>query len=167
MVLKIRRASVKDTSVIVELNTGLVESQYKNFLKSSVNAFFKEYNLPGNGLMKEKLAYIRKMLHDYYTIIAFDKNVPVGFLTVAFYKEPFYKYSSYADIIKLYVIDSYRGKGVSSLLFSKAVEDFKKKSNYLMISVNACNHRALRVYENWGFVKHGYAMMLDFASFKN
>lgn len=76
--------------------------------------------------------------------IAFENEVPVGLLIFAF--------SIDADIVTFGIIPEYRGKHISDLLMTRAMEYLKQKgieNVFLEVAVN--NPHAISVYRRTGF----------------
>jgi diamine N-acetyltransferase len=63
------------------------------------------------------------------------------------------KDSKALEIERIYVLQTYQGKNVGQLLYTKAIEIAKQASvDYVWLGVWEENHRALRFYQKNGFV---------------
>ena len=88
-----------------------------------------------------------------HTFIAWDKNKPIGYLSLVFAKFKKYKRNSYLVIA---LRTEYRGQGIGNRLMETA-ETFAKKhgKSRVELEVFAKNKNAIELYERRGYVVEG------------
>ena len=84
---------------------------------------------------------------------AFVDDVLVG--VAAWIPGPTKKTAHTAELGGMYVRDSARGSGVADALVEAVVADASEKLDYISLTVNAENLRAIRLYERHGFTHVG------------
>jgi len=97
-----------------------------------------------------------------YVLLAYSKNMPVGYLWAAFEQRPEnpYKYEQKQVYIhQISVHDQYRRKGIGHALFRK-LERLKKEKgiNQLALDTWAFNKTAQRFFKKLGFVTYNLKM---------
>lgn len=76
--------------------------------------------------------------------------------TASFCKSRWEQYSDYGEIVSVYFLPEYMGKGYGRLLFSRCIEELKKLGyNKILLWVLEENQRARSFYEKNGFVFSG------------
>lgn len=79
--------------------------------------------------------------------------------TSGFCRSRWEKYSNYGEIVSIYFLPEYTGKGFGKCLLDRAVEELKKLGfGSVLLWVLEDNFRARRFYENYGFVFGGEYM---------
>lgn len=79
--------------------------------------------------------------------------------TASFCKSRWKKYSEYGEIVSIYFLPDYIGKGYGKLLLNKCIEELKQSGfNKVLLWVLENNHRARKFYERNGFVDSGVFM---------
>ncbi len=87
------------------------------------------------------------------TFYAWDGNRNIGQGTLVFKGEDSkLTGAGKAEIIKLEVVEEYRGKGISTQIY-KYMENYAKKNGFdtLTIGVEPCEIRNMQIYFHWGF----------------
>lgn len=80
--------------------------------------------------------------------------------TASFCKSRWEKYSDYGEIVSLYFLPDYIGKGYGKLLLNKCIEELKQCGfSKVLLWVLEDNHRARKFYEKNGFIYSG--VLLD------
>ena len=129
--------------------------------KNTFVTFFKEFNSEQN---------LNEYLHKAFTIEKFNteltnpnsifyfakyKNENVGYLKVNFADaQTELKDKTSLEIERIYVINTFIGKGIGQLLLKKSIEIAKKNSlKYIWLGVWENNFKAIQFYEKQNFVK--------------
>lgn len=146
--MRIRKASLKDVSEIVNLWRKLMEYHDKFkvcqiFNKRKQNAgknfygFVKKNIKSRNGLVL--------VAEDNGKIIAYNINYIKNNI-------PIFKIEKIGYISDLFIDKKYRGKGISSEFRKKAIKWFKsKKIKTMEIAAYPMNKRAVSIYRKWNF----------------
>lgn len=92
------------------------------------------------------------------TWLAFDGDRPVGFLSIAQRQPPFpHDKKKAMELVRLYVLKKYHGKGVASLLMRHYLDESRKaNASFLWLGVWERNERAKAFYKKWNFKPTGY-----------
>ena len=144
----IRKAKTQDAKQFVKLNNFVWRIAYKDI-------FPEEVFLEREAKAEEKIKKFDKIYcnnNKFLTYVAECDSKIVGILWGAMKSE--YEYfgtKSYADLMALYIHPDYQGLKISSK-FKKTFEDWAKENGATkyVIGVLKDNHKARRVYENWG-----------------
>ena len=73
--------------------------------------------------------------------------------TASFCKSRWEEYSEYGEIVSIYFLPDYIGKGYGGLLLNKCMEELKQCGfNKVLLWVLEDNHRARKFYEKHGFI---------------
>ena len=73
--------------------------------------------------------------------------------TASFCKSRWEKYSNYGEIVSIYFLPEYIGKGYGRLLLNKCIEELKECGfSKILLWVLEDNHRARSFYEKNGFI---------------
>jgi len=73
--------------------------------------------------------------------------------TASFCKSRWEKYSDYGEVVSIYFLPSYIGKGYGKVLLNKCIEELKQCGfNKVLLWVLEDNHRARKFYEKNGFI---------------
>ena len=76
--------------------------------------------------------------------------------TASFCKSRWEKYSEYGEIVSIYFLPDYIGKGYGRLLLDKCIEELKKCGfSKVLLWVLEDNHRARKFYEKNRFIYSG------------
>ncbi len=79
--------------------------------------------------------------------------------TASFCKSRWEKYGNYGEIVSIYFLPDYIGKGYGKLLLRKCVEELKLCGfRKVLLRVLEDNHRARKFYEKNGFICSGIFM---------
>lgn len=79
--------------------------------------------------------------------------------TASFGKSRWEKYRDYGEVVSIYFLPDYIGKGYGKLLLNKCMEELKQCGfSKVLLWVLEENHRARKFYENNGFVSSGEFM---------
>lgn len=94
---------------------------------------------------------------NWYTLVMLDGKKIIG--TASYCKSRFEDYKDWGEIISIYFLPEYMGKGYGKCLLEKVVEEliamgFKK----IFLWVLEDNHRARHFYEKFGFKNSGEYM---------
>ena len=88
------------------------------------------------------------------SLVVIEDGSPVG--TASFSRSRWKQYSDYGEIISIYFLPEYIGKGYGKHLLSKCVEELKRLGFCnILLWVLEDNHRARNFYEKNGFVCSG------------
>lgn len=88
------------------------------------------------------------------SLVATENGSPVG--TASFCRSRWQEYSDYGEVISIYFLPEYIGKGYGKYLLLKCVEELKKLGfSDILLWVLEGNHRARKFYERNGFVNSG------------
>lgn len=80
--------------------------------------------------------------------------------TASFCRSRWERYSDYGEIVSIYFLPDYIGKGYGRLLLNKCIEQLKQDGfSKLLLWVLEDNHRARKFYEKNGFVYSGVFMV--------
>lgn len=73
--------------------------------------------------------------------------------TAGFCKSRWERYSDYGEIVSIYFLPDYIGKGYGNILLNKCIEELRKCGfNKILLWVLEDNHRARAFYEKNGFI---------------
>ena len=87
-------------------------------------------------------------------LIMLEKGSIIG--TLSFCKSRWEQYNHYGEIVSIYFLPQYIGKGYGKSLLDKAVEELKFLGfQYILLWVLEDNHRARNFYEKYGFIFSG------------
>lgn len=90
-------------------------------------------------------------------LILIEKEKMIG--TASFCRSRWEKYSDYGEIVSIYFLPDYIGKGYGRLLLNKCMEELKQYGfSKVLLWVLEDNHRARKFYEKNGFVYSGVFM---------
>ena len=79
--------------------------------------------------------------------------------TASFCKSRWEKYSDYGEVVSIYFLPDYIGKGYGRLLLNKCIEELKQCGfSKVLLWVLEDNHRARKFYEKNGFICSGISM---------
>lgn len=99
------------------------------------------------------------------TVIAFSDGKPCGM--VSFGKSRDKGLADYAEIIAIYVLASYWGKGIGRELMRFALSELKRQGNrFVLLWTFEANQRARRFYEHFGFTADGMKKECGFGDSK-
>lgn len=149
--MKIRKAKSQDIPEIIELFMQY-EKFYDKMAGKKNNPCYKKKKNPEKVLSKE-LRKVIKSRKDKVFVAEVEKKI-VGFIWIGIkYDNWVYaEADDYGEIEYLFVKNSYRGKGISSMLRKKSFEWFrKKKVQWVMLHVHKKNKKAHKVYKKWGY----------------
>lgn len=94
---------------------------------------------------------------DRHTLIMVDGNKIIG--TSSYCKSRFEDYKDWGEIISIYFLPEYMGKGYGKCLLEQAVEELKAMGfNKIFLWVLEDNYRARHFYEKCGFKNSGEYM---------
>ena len=86
----------------------------------------------------------------FRTLVMTDNGVPVG--TSSFCPSRWERFSGYGEIVSIYFLPEYMGKGHGGKLLEAAVDELKKQGfDKILLWVLEDNHRARHFYEKHGF----------------
>lgn len=89
-----------------------------------------------------------------YSLVLTKGSVPVG--TASFCRSRRERYSDYGEIISIYLLPEYIGKGYGGPLLRACLEELKKLGfERILLWVLEDNHRARKFYEKYGFTFSG------------
>lgn len=95
-----------------------------------------------------------------YTLVAVEHNRIIGISS--FSKSRFSKCEDCGEIISIYFLPEYTGKGYGGLLLDIATEELKKLGyNCIFLWVLEDNHKARYFYEKKGFVLSGEEILVN------
>ena len=87
-------------------------------------------------------------------LVAIENETIIG--TSCLSKSRFARYGDHGEIISIYLLPEYMGKGYGKLLLDRAIDELRKLGHRdILLWVLAYNHRARRFYERYGFVPNG------------
>lgn len=88
------------------------------------------------------------------SLVATENGSPVS--TASFCRSRWQEYSGYGEVISIYFLPEYIGRGYGKYLLLKCVEELKKLGfSDILLWVLEDNHRAREFYEKNGFVNSG------------
>lgn len=88
------------------------------------------------------------------SLVMIKNEIAIG--TASFCKSRWNKYNNYGEIVSIYFLPDYMGKGYGNLLLKKCIEDLKNLGyDKILLWVLEDNLRARKFYENNGFVCSG------------
>jgi ribosomal protein S18 acetylase RimI-like enzyme len=96
---------------------------------------------------------------DCYYLISTENNKLMGWILIGGSKDQFSN-KTIGFIYELFVLDEYRGKGISKQLINTAVEQLKQEG-YLEIRLSVFEgNKAIKLYENLGFETRTISMSM-------
>jgi ribosomal protein S18 acetylase RimI-like enzyme len=96
---------------------------------------------------------------DCYYLISTENNKLMGWILIGGSKDQFSN-KTIGFIYELFVLDEYRGQGISKQLINTAVEQFKQEGySEIRLSVFEGN-KAIKLYENLGFETRTISMSM-------
>lgn len=91
------------------------------------------------------------------SLVLIDQGRIIG--TASFCKSRWEMYSDYGEVVSIYFLPDYIGKGYGRLLLGKCIEELKQSGfNKVLLWVLEDNHRARKFYEKYGFIYSGISM---------
>lgn len=97
---------------------------------------------------------------NWYTLIMLDGEKIIG--TSTYCKSRFEDYKDWGEIISIYFLPEYMGKGYGKALLEKAVQELREMGfKQIFLWVLEDNHRARHFYEKCGFKNSGKYMDND------
>lgn len=141
----IRKATTKDYEQLRSMSTDFLFEEYNRFDKD-INREYPRACLPKR--LKKNLKSKKVIL-----FIALDKGKAVGFIGGEIEKAyTFWRFKEAGYLFQLYVIPSYRRRGVGKELTKTILNWFKKrKIKWIKLHVYANNPRAHSLYKKLGF----------------
>lgn len=111
--------------------------------------------LAEEGVRENTIAYRREQFgdDDWTTFVAEGDDDLVGYISIEYAESPpVFARGDNGTVTELYVVPDYRGKGLASDLFERAVAWATERGcDQLKISVHPENEPARSVYREWGF----------------
>ncbi len=107
------------------------------------------------GLDKELEDYVTEIINGphYFGFVAEDQDQLVGFIVGSMKDRQGYKLDREGYVEDFFVAAEHRSQGIGTQLFSRLVEDFKKRgATHLALDAYAANQSAIDLYHQWGFV---------------
>ena len=96
----------------------------------------------------------RVIAEGIYSLVLTKGSVMVG--TASFCRSRWQEYSGYGEIISIYLLPEYIGKGCGGPLLRACLEELKKMGfERILLWVLEDNHRARKFYEKYGFTFSG------------
>jgi len=149
--LTIRLATLKDLKALYSFEQQLIETE-RHYDVTIQTGLIYYYNL--KELISSRHAQI---------FVAELKNtlIACGYAYIADAK-PHLKHQKYASLGFMYVVPTFRGRGINHLIIDKATEWCRANSiTELRLDVYAENRSAIKAYEKAGFCKHLIEMRLN------
>ena len=145
MMVTIRKATLKDYAQLKEMQTTFLFEEYKRFDKD-INKKYPKTHMPRRirkNLRSKKVVYF----------IALDKEKAVGFIGGEIEKaHAFWRFKKVGYLFQLYIIPSYRRKGLGKKLTKTILNWFKKrKIKWIKLHVYSNNPKAHSLYKKLGF----------------
>ncbi|MCD4670425.1 MAG: GNAT family N-acetyltransferase [Actinomycetia bacterium] len=151
--IKIRKASLKDLEIIMEIWEEFNRTHKEKLLKK--NSRYEEFFTMKSNAFDMVREYVKQLIKSKKSIIHLveDKGTVIAYNNLEIKKGiPIYKNEEFGYISDLFVKKEYRGEKISSKLYLEAQKWFKKKGiKYITIGVNPENEKALLLYKHWGF----------------
>ncbi len=143
--MEIRKAGLRDYEQIRDMQTNFLFEEYKRFDKDINKNYPKTY-------MPKRIKKNLKSKNIVY-FVAQDKNKAVGFIGGEIEKaHAFWRFKKVGYLFQLYVIPSYRRKGLGKKLTKAILDWFKKrKIKWIKLHVYSNNPRAHSLYKKLGF----------------
>jgi ribosomal protein S18 acetylase RimI-like enzyme len=108
---------------------------------------------------KAKQLVVPLLKKDCYYLISTENNKLMGWILIGGSKDQFSN-KTIGFIYELFVLDEYRGQGISKQLINTAVEQFKQEGySEIRLSVFEGN-KAIKLYENLGFETRTISMSM-------
>ena len=140
--MKVRRAELKDLSVIQRLNNQLFELELKNF----DSYLTKEWPLSNEG----KIYFENSINNDFVAVVEIDDEV-VGYILGAVADIPYYSFNV-AELCNMCVDSKYRNRGIGRMLYDYFVEYYKSVGiNHFIVTASFKNDNAKAFYKKMGF----------------
>jgi len=140
--ISIKEAGLKDLSVISDLAHAIWPAAYGEILSPAQLTYMLNKIYALTSLENEFLNL------QYNFIIAYDKNVPVGFASFS----PKEEESSVFHLHRIYVLPRQQGSGTGKMLLDNVINAIKKRgATALTLNVNRYN-KARSFYEKKGFI---------------
>lgn len=146
----------------------LTETQHQQALLDVLNQYAQDPMGGGTPLSAETCCQLVPALSqrcDYYGLLAFDNNTPVGLLNAfegfsTFYARPL------LNIHDLAVVSDYRGQGIAKQLLQQA-QNYCEQRQFckLTLEVLADNQVAQSVYKKFGFAPYQLSAAAGCAQF--
>lgn len=157
MSFDIRRAALEDSYSLAEILSHSWMSSYKNIIP--MEELEKQANIERRQKMFRTMLATPKI--DLY--ISFVENVPCG--EIMFCNSRDKDLIDYGEIVSIYLLEEYWGKGYGKEMMSFALEKMQE-NNYLnvLLWVFKDNERATRFYEKFGFVADGTEKVSSFSN---
>jgi len=144
----IRKATIDDAYMLAEILTKSWRSAYKNIISAD--------ELQKHSDVEQRFEMFQKMLQnprgEFY--IAFDDEIPCG--EFMFCKSRDADLPDYAEIVSIYAIEEYWGKGLGGDMMTAAIQKILEMGyTNILLWVFKDNHQAKKFYEKFGFTLDG------------
>ena len=137
----IRKASIEDVDILNDFFTDIIKYEADMYDENNKNSLIiKNY-------------FQNKVINnDYIIYVSEEDNKVVGFISGMFLRGNLVKKTDEVKIDVLYVLDSYRNRGIGSKLIETSINNCKnRKVQYVRIDNFVANEDASRLYEKYGF----------------
>lgn len=145
LMVKIRKATLKDYAQLKEMRTDFLFEEYKLFDKD-INKKYLKTHLPKE--LKKNLKSKKVVL-----FIALDEGKAVGYIAGEIEKShPIWVFKKVGYVFNLYIKPNYRRKGIGKELTKAILNWFKKrKIKWFKLHVYSNNLQAHSLYKKLGF----------------
>ncbi len=142
--LLIRRAGTFDARVIAEIMCSSWQSAYKDIILPKELA--RHTDIEARTALFERLIFTGT---DNF-LIAFDGDKPCGVCSFCLSRDP--DMDGWGEIVAIYVIEDYWGKGVGRALMDAGISGLRELGcSHIMLWTLKANARARKFYKKYGF----------------
>lgn len=139
--MEIRHITQKDN--LLEISS-IYERSWKHAYKNMIPQAYLDSIPPGQWV---NIANKTGMNH----LVVIEDGQMIG--TAGFCRSRWEKYSDYGEIVSIYFLPAYMGKGYGRLLLNRCMEELKQCGyDKILLWVLEENHRARKFYEKNGFI---------------
>ena len=150
--MKIRIAEKKDFKELINLWAYFIVDHEKRFGREGLKKNYKEIY---GKILKDKLKSRKNLV-----LVAENNGEIIGFVSILIEKEtPIYKDKKYGVFEDIFIIKSFRGKGIFNKFYRESLRWLiKNKVNIVISKINVKNKKVIKLYECKGF-KNDYLTM--------
>lgn len=149
----IRKATLKDLTIIQNLNNDLFKLEKENYDSTLIN----DWPLTDEGKM-----YFKDLIENQYVIVGIINNEIIAYLAGSINQQGSYEEVQYGEINNMLVKDKCRGLGIGKLLIDNFKTYCKEKNIHnLKVEASARNINAVNFYKKNGFETFNVTLTTD------
>jgi ribosomal protein S18 acetylase RimI-like enzyme len=135
------KAGRKDIPLLQQMANTIWNDCYRNILSKDQIEYMLDWMYSDKTIAEE-------MDHNYQWILIKQDDTTIGFISYHYEKE-----SNAVKLCKLYILPAFQGKGLGQASLKYVIEEATKlKADYVYLTVNKNNEKAIRSYRKANFI---------------